>query len=110
MSTAQVQNVLLAEEELLDRDQQAREQRQTRNRLKEIVALKQRCSSREGRYGVRLDLIRSGVFESSFNLNNAQMAKNEGRREVGVELLSDLRTHCWPELIELEREWMEDEQ
>lgn len=36
----------------------------------------------------------AGVFHSSFSTNNAAMAFNEGKRNIGLQQLNDIMEHC----------------
>lgn len=51
-------------------------------------------STKQGRRFVYRLLSRAGVFQSSFNTNNAVMAFNEGNRNAGLQLLTDIMEAC----------------
>lgn len=70
-----------AEEERLQRE---REQ----NDLRWVMG------SKQGRRFMHRRLEQAGVWKSSFNTNNAVMAFNEGYRNAGLELLSEIMEAC----------------
>lgn len=70
-----------AEEERLRREREA-------NELRWVLSTKQ------GRRFIWRQLSEAGVFQSSFNTNNAVMAFNEGRRNAGLQLLSEVMDTC----------------
>ena len=45
----------------------------------------------EGRRVIHSFLARCGIYQTSFNENALQMARAEGRREVGLNLIRDLQ-------------------
>lgn len=67
----------------------AEEKQELLQRLRD-EALKELLSTRKGRdyYWHLLGL--TGLFETSFATNALQMAKNEGERNIGLRLLTDL--------------------
>lgn len=67
------------------------------DRESEESDLKWLMGSRRGRRIVWRLLGQSGVFRSSFALNAAQMAFNEGNRNYGQHTLALIHAHC-PEL------------
>lgn len=51
-------------------------------------------STKQGRRFIHRLLSKAGIWQSSFNTNNAMMAFNEGRRNAGLELLSEITEAC----------------
>jgi hypothetical protein len=87
----------------IEAQQSAEASRRTARRLdqeSEESDLKWLMGSRRGRRIVWRLLGQAGVFRSSFALNAAQMAFNEGNRNFGQHTLSLIHTHC-PELYPL---------
>jgi len=60
---------------------------------KEINALGSVLSTRQGRFFVWQLLSRCRVFRSSYNDNTHRMAESEGRRAIGLGIMSDIETH-----------------
>lgn len=50
--------------------------------------------NKQGRRFIHRQLSDAGVWLSSFNVDNAVMAFNEGRRNVGLKLLSEIMEAC----------------
>ena len=61
----------------------------------EIADLRWVMSSEMGRRFVYRLVASSNVFRSSFNIEALQMAFNEGRRNNGLRVLSDVIEHCY---------------
>lgn len=49
---------------------------------------------KQGRRIAYRQLARAGVWQSSFNTNNAVMSFNEGRRDHGLAFLDQVMAHC----------------
>lgn len=61
---------------------------------KETSDLRWLMSGKRGRTIVHRMLSQAGVFQSVFNTNSMQMAFNEGGRNVGLRLLSQVMSAC----------------
>lgn len=70
----------------------AEEERQRQER--EQNDLRWVMSSKQGRRFIWRRLSRAGVFQPSFNTNNAVMAFNEGNRNAGLEMLNEIMEAC----------------
>lgn len=82
----------------------------TRSKLElqiEIDDLKWLMSSKRGRRFVARLLERAGVWRLSFNTNALTMAFNEGTRNEGLRLLSQITAHCPERYSELLKESQE---
>lgn len=63
-------------------------------REKEQSDLRFVMSNKQGRRFVWRLLSRAGLYQSSFNTNNAVMAFNEGNRNAGLQLLNEIMETC----------------
>lgn len=63
-------------------------------REREVADFKWLMANAEGRRFVWRLLEKAGVFRSSFSQNGLQMALNEGQRNQGLMLLSEIHEHC----------------
>lgn len=63
---------------------------QEKRRSREIDDLQKVLRSPEGRRFVWRVLSEAGVFKASFSLNSMQTSFNEGKRDVGIWLMSDV--------------------
>lgn len=70
----------------------------------EIDDLKWLMSNKRGRRFVHRSLERAGVWRISFNTNALTMAFNEGMRNEGLRLLSQVTEHCPKRYTEMLKE------
>lgn len=62
----------------------------TENRLNELNDIREIMAFRKGRRFMWRMLENAGIYKSSFALENAIMAFNEGQRNIGLMLLADI--------------------
>jgi hypothetical protein len=70
----------------------AEEERQARE--KELNDLRWVMGTKQGRRFMWRLLSKAGLYQSSFNTNNAVMAFNEGNRNAGLQQLNDIMEAC----------------
>lgn len=92
-----------------ERAEGARALRNKRREQEEVDELVHRMSTELGRRSVARQLEDSGVYDESWHANNAQMAKNEGQRSLGVRLRKLVRLHCPEQFKLMEKESLDAE-
>lgn len=76
-------------------------------REKEQNDLRWVMSNKQGRRFIYRQLSEAGIWTSSFNTNNAVMAFNEGQRNRGLKLLSEITEACpdrYTEMLDEQKE------
>lgn len=74
---------------------------------KEHNELRWVMSTKQGRRFIHRQLSDAGLWTTSFDINGALMAFNEGRRNTGLKLLSDIMDACpdrYTEMLDEQRE------
>ena len=90
-----------------ERDSQAAAEKAQRAQLAaqtEIDDLLWLMSDKRGRRFVWRQLVRSGIYRTSFNTDPLAMAFAEGRRNEGLFLLDEINRHCADRVSEMQKE------
>ena len=90
-------------------EEEAETRRLTRKQRQEVEDIKWLLAHRPGRRIAWALLGDAGVFQSSFNHSGSVMAFNEGRRNLGLQMLAKIMEHAPDAFLTMQREAKADE-